>query len=152
LLHGKKPKPVYGYEVTERGLVIKMNEAVVVHTIFYDFVSGRNEREITRKLNGGYVPENAGKRWTAAGVRRVLLNAFYAGRASATEITHPAVIFYNVYEKTLEIFEKRAKEKAVSASGADRAKNGGKNYTSSEIRGGCAQNKNSLARAVRRPT
>jgi site-specific DNA recombinase len=77
--HHGGPDP-YGYEHLAGELIVNTIERPVVERIAREFVAGRSQKEICRRLNADGIRTKRGGRWTQPVVARILANPIYAGK------------------------------------------------------------------------
>jgi hypothetical protein len=71
----------FGYRLDAlAGLTLDRFEASVVHRMFREYVGGKSQLEITRRLRKEGVPTKRGGEWHQGTVRQILANPFYAGQ------------------------------------------------------------------------
>jgi DNA invertase Pin-like site-specific DNA recombinase len=73
---------IYGYRKDSEGnLVLEPSEAVTVCRMFNYYLLGYTPSQIASELNAESIPTYYGKRWTRAGIVRILENEKYKGDA-----------------------------------------------------------------------
>ena len=70
---------IYGYEMKDKKLVVKPDEAKIIKRIFSMYLSGMGGEKIAKALNKEGVPSPEGTRWRATTVRRILTYEKYTG-------------------------------------------------------------------------
>jgi len=73
------PLKVFGYEVVDRNLVIKPDEAETVKMIFDLYLGGLGQRSIAVKLNELGITTKDGYKWSSGTVRNILTNPKMCG-------------------------------------------------------------------------
>jgi DNA invertase Pin-like site-specific DNA recombinase len=124
---------IYGYRLDNDGnLEIEPSEACIVRRIYREFLDGYTAAQIAKRLNEDGVPTYYGKRWTAAGVMKVLTQEKMCGNAVLqktymasflakkrmknegqvkqweVENSHPAIVDKDTWDKVQSEIQRRA--------------------------------------------
>lgn len=100
----------YTYDKITSSLIVNQAEAIIVKTIFSEYLSGRSLTKLRDYLNENNLLRN-GKHWYYQGISRILRNPVYAGmirfRGEVYQGNHEAIIDVEMFEATQKELEKR---------------------------------------------
>lgn len=103
----------HGYQVIERKLVVKPDEAKVVKQIFQDFAELRSVAMVIQGLKKDGVNARSGKPFAQQTIRTLLTNRTYIGELNHKEKSHPGlhdpIIDRGLFDCVQEIFEHDAR-------------------------------------------
>lgn len=92
----------FGYRGEAGGLVVDVEQAVAVRSIFDRFVAGSSQSSLARDLNRARVATACGGQWGQSTVRGILANPIYTGRllvdGQLVDGLHEAIVDRDVWE------------------------------------------------------
>lgn len=100
VISGKVP---FGYKIEEKRLVVDEEKAAILKDIFDRYTALRSMRALRQ-----YMSEKHGLVYSCGGIRAILQNERYIGRAHGQDDFCPAIIDPKIFRQTQRIIEERA--------------------------------------------
>ncbi len=102
----------YGYDYTNKELVVNPEEAAVVGKIFGQYIEGNGVGKIASYLNQIRAPTKKGGKWAKQTILNILTNPLYCGMVEWNEIRNPGkhnpIIDPDTFNTAQEILAKRS--------------------------------------------